>query len=145
MVESNSNEILRDSDITDVAFLVVGDPFASVSHCIIYSFNSLDIMAHCYCRATTHIDLLMRAACDQGIKVKAIHNASIMNAVAACGLQLYQFGQTVSIPFFQDNWRPDSFYEKIKINQNNGFHTLCLLGNLLLIILLFAQCAILYF
>lgn len=42
--------------------------------------------------ATTHHDLLLRAAEDD-IKVVTIHNASIMNAVAQCGLQLYQFGQ----------------------------------------------------
>ena len=57
-----------------------------------------------------------------------MHNASIMNAVAACGLQLYNFGRTVSICFFTDEWRPDSFYEKIKANADIGLHTLCLLG-----------------
>ena len=50
-----------------------------------------------------------------------------MNAIAQTGLQLYQFGQTVSICFFRDNWKPDSFYDKIKINAQHGFHTLCLL------------------
>jgi diphthamide biosynthesis methyltransferase len=30
MVESNSDEILRDADKEDVAFLVVGDPFGYV-------------------------------------------------------------------------------------------------------------------
>lgn len=57
----------------------------------------------------------------------AIHNASIMNAVGACGLQLYNYGATVSIVFFQDDWRPDSFYDKIKMNVKLGLHTLCLL------------------
>lgn len=78
-------------------------------------------------RATTHTDLLLRAARDQNIQVKAIHNASVMNAVGACGLQLYQFGQTVSIPFFTEKWRPDSFYDRIAANQAMGLHTLCLL------------------
>jgi diphthine synthase len=32
--------------------------------------------------------------------VRVIHNASIMNAVGACGLQLYRFGEAVSIVFF---------------------------------------------
>jgi len=50
-----------------------------------------------------------------------------VNAVGACGLQLYNFGQAVSIPFFTEKWRPDSFYDKIKTNRINGFHTLCLL------------------
>lgn len=106
MVETQSDFIL-DSAMNgkNVAFLVVGDPFC----------------------ATTHTDLLVRAAKEKKIPVKAIHNASIMNAVAACGLQLYTFGQTVSIPFFEENWRPDSFYDKIKVNLSHGFHSLCLL------------------
>eukprot|EP00249_Psilotum_nudum_P013555 c24395_g1_i2 orf=326-841(+) len=62
-----------------------------------------------------------------GVKVEVIHNASVMNAVGACGLQLYRFGETVSIPFFTDTWRPDSFYNKIKANRSLGLHTLCLL------------------
>jgi len=64
----------------------------------------------------------------QGIDVKVIHNASIMNAVAACGLQLYNFGETVSIPLWEENWQPTSFIEKIQRNKSNGLHTLCLLG-----------------
>lgn len=43
-------------------------------------------------RATTHSDLQLRAYA-LGIPVKVIHNASIMNAVGACGLQLYRFGE----------------------------------------------------
>ncbi|KAH9693318.1 putative diphthine methyl ester synthase [Citrus sinensis] len=50
-----------------------------------------------------------------------------MNAVGICGLQLYRFGETVSIPFFTETWRPGSFYEKIKRNRSLGLHTLCLL------------------
>lgn len=57
-----------------------------------------------------------------------VHNASVMNAIGVCGLQLYRYGETVSIPFFTDSWRPDSFYEKIQRNRNLGLHTLCLLG-----------------
>jgi diphthamide biosynthesis methyltransferase len=60
--------------------------------------------------------------------VRVIHNASIMNAVASCGLQLYNFGQTITIPFWDDKWEPDSFYEKILHNAQGGLHTLCLLG-----------------
>lgn len=58
---------------------------------------------------------------------QVIHNASIMNACAASGLQLYHFGQTVSIPYFDGEWRPQSFYEKIATNKQAQFHTLCLL------------------
>jgi diphthine methyl ester synthase len=84
--------------------LVVGDPFG----------------------ATTHTDFLMRAR-DLGIEVVVYHNASIMNAVGACGLQLYRYGEAVSIVFFEENWRPDSFYDKIKRNRAMRLHTLCLL------------------
>jgi diphthine synthase len=50
-----------------------------------------------------------------------------MNAVGACGLQLYNFGQTVSLVFFTDTWKPDSFYDRIKENADLGMHTLVLL------------------
>jgi diphthine synthase len=104
MVESDSDTILKDADKVNVAFLVVGDPFG----------------------ATTHSDLVLRAR-SQNIEVKTIHNASIMNAIGCCGLQLYNYGQTVSIVFFTETWRPDSFYPKIKANRDIGLHTLCLL------------------
>lgn len=104
LVETGSDEILAGAKEDDVAFLVVGDVFG----------------------ATTHTDLVIRAR-ELGIKVESIHNASVMNAVGACGLQLYQFGQTVSLVFFHDNWKPDSFYDKIMENRKIGLHTLVLL------------------
>ncbi|CUS21052.1 LAQU0S02e04764g1_1 [Lachancea quebecensis] len=104
LVESGCEEILRDADKQDVAFLVVGDPFG----------------------ATTHTDLVLRAK-RQGLPVEVIHNASVMNAVGSCGLQLYTFGQTVSMVFFTDSWRPDSWYNKIWENRKIGLHTLVLL------------------
>lgn len=105
MVEQNADEILRNSNENDVALLVVGDPFG----------------------ATTHTDLLLRAA-EKQIKYQIVHNASIMNAIGCCGLQLYNFGETISIPCWSDTWQPDSFYDKIEKNMKNGMHTLCLLG-----------------
>ena len=77
--------------------------------------------------ATTHSDIYLRAVAA-GVEVKVFHNASIMNAIGCCGLQLYHFGQTVSIPLFLENWKPDSFYDKIELNKKQGLHTLCLLG-----------------
>ncbi len=35
--------------------------------------------------------------------------------------------QAVSIVFFTDDWRPDSFYDRILANTQQGLHTLCLL------------------
>jgi diphthine synthase len=138
MVESQSEQIIGKAKDADVAFLVVGDPFASVTNlhpkqcifsvsCILTGFHSVCIAPYLSHSATTHHDLLLRAA-DEGIRVETIHNASIMNAVAQTGLQLYMFGQTVSICFFREEWRPDSFYDKIRVNMQNQFHTLCLLG-----------------
>ncbi|GAA5888570.1 hypothetical protein JCM16303_000875 [Sporobolomyces ruberrimus] len=104
MVETESDEILRDAQSLDVAFLVVGDPFG----------------------ATTHADLLLRADALE-IPYTVIHNASVMNACGAVGLALYNYGQTVSIPYFTDSWRPASWLERIRENSRLGLHTLCLL------------------
>lgn len=104
MVEVGADLILKDAKAENIGFLVVGDPLC----------------------ATTHTDLILRAL-KENIPVQVIHNASVMGAVASCGLQLYQFGYTVSIPLFEGDWRPTSFYDRIKYNADGGMHTLCLL------------------
>ncbi|KAL8691888.1 MAG: hypothetical protein Q9218_002993 [Villophora microphyllina] len=104
MVESSSDDILAGADKEDVAFLVVGDPFG----------------------ATTHTDLVLRAR-ELKIPTQSIHNASVMSAVGATGLQLYNFGQTVSMVFFTESWKPSSFYDRVKENRQIGLHTLLLL------------------
>lgn len=104
MVECDAERILERADVENVAFLVVGDPFG----------------------ATTHADLYLRAV-RRGIPVSVVHNASIMNAVGSCGLQLYNYGPAITIPFFTETWQPDSFYHKIEANYHRGLHTLCLL------------------
>lgn len=104
MVESEAEEIYVAAKDENIGFLVVGDPLC----------------------ATTHTDLMLRARA-LGITVEVIHNASVMAAVASCGLQLYQYGYTVSIPLFEGSWRPASFYDRIKYNKAGGMHTLCLL------------------
>ena len=35
--------------------------------------------------------------------------------------------QAISIVFFTESWRPDSFYSRILSNRKQGLHTLCLL------------------
>jgi diphthine synthase len=106
MVESQSDEILKDADTKDVAFLVVGDPFG----------------------ATTHTDLALRCRQHEPpIPTRTLPNASILTAVGATGLSLYNFGQTVSMVFFTDSWKPSSFYDRIGENVSLGFHTLMLL------------------
>lgn len=104
MVESEAEQIYEPAKEGNVALLVVGDPVC----------------------ATTHTDMMIRAK-EYGCQVKVIHNASIMGAAGSSGLQLYNFGQTVSVPFYEGNWRPTSFYPKILYNRKGGMHTLCLL------------------
>jgi diphthine synthase len=96
--------ILANAKTKNVAFLVVGDPLA----------------------ATTHYDLMLRAK-KAGIVVKVIRNASVMNAIAITGLQLYKFGKTTSIPFPAEGFEPETFYDILKENQSIGAHTLFLL------------------
>ncbi|KAA8497709.1 Diphthine methyl ester synthase [Porphyridium purpureum] len=103
-VEERVDGMLHQAREADVAFLVVGDPFG----------------------ATTHTDLLLRAREEQ-VDYEIVHNASIINAVGCCGLQLYNFGMCVSMVFFTDTWKPDSFYDKLAVNRRNGMHTLVLL------------------
>ncbi|EEP82327.1 diphthine synthase [Uncinocarpus reesii 1704] len=50
-----------------------------------------------------------------------------MSAIGCTGLQLYNFGQTVSMVFFTETWKPSSFYDRIKENAQIGLHTLVLL------------------
>ncbi len=101
-VENKADIILKEAEAEDVAFLVIGDVFA----------------------ATTHIDLRLRAI-KKGITVKIIHNASIINAVADTGLELYKFGRVISIPFYNKGLRsPISAY---KANKKIGLHSLFLL------------------
>ena len=73
LVEQNADEILCNAKEKEIALLVIGDPFG----------------------ATTHTDIILRAK-EKNIPYKIIHNASIINAVGCCGLQLYSFGMKFS-------------------------------------------------
>jgi len=96
------NTILKEAKTIEVAFLVVGDVFS----------------------ATTHMDLYLRAK-KLGIKTRIIHNASVFTAISVTGLQLYNFGKTVSIPFLNENI--ETPYNVLAMNQKNNLHTLFLL------------------
>jgi diphthine methyl ester synthase len=76
--------------------------------------------------ATTHSDLIVRCSEEQ-IPTQVFHNASIINAVGCCGLQLYRFGQVLSLCFWTETWRPDSWYTRLLSNRRAGIHTLLLL------------------
>lgn len=101
---SLADDMIAEAADQDIAMLVVGDPLG----------------------ATTHTDLILRCKA-RNVKVEVIHNASILSSVGCTGLQLYNFGDTVSIPFWTDRWQPESFFDRIIENKKRGLHTLCLL------------------
>ena len=96
----NSDEIIKNSKVLDVAFLIKGDIFS----------------------ATTHVDLFLRAK-HEGISCKVLHNASIITAAGDTGLSLYKFGKIASIPFNNNNVY--SSYDTFLDNKDS--HTLFLL------------------
>ncbi|MBN1644935.1 diphthine synthase [Candidatus Woesearchaeota archaeon] len=105
LVEKRPEEtILKDAKEKNVAFLVVGDPFA----------------------ATTHFDLISRAK-EMKIKIKIIHNASVLTAISVTGLQLYKFGKTTSVPFSRKGFEPETHYDALRDNKELDLHTLILL------------------
>eukprot|EP01064_Diplonema_japonicum_P018115 TRINITY_DN26806_c0_g1_i1.p1 TRINITY_DN26806_c0_g1~~TRINITY_DN26806_c0_g1_i1.p1 ORF type:complete len:290 (+),score=82.14 TRINITY_DN26806_c0_g1_i1:71-940(+) len=99
-----SGGVLDEAVEKDIALLVVGDPFG----------------------ATTHSDLVSRCK-EKDIPCNVIHNSTIMSAIGACGLQLYRYGQTVSLCFWTETWKPDSWYDKILESKRIGLHALLLL------------------
>ncbi|MBI2676244.1 MAG: diphthine synthase [Candidatus Aenigmarchaeota archaeon] len=103
-LENNSEKIVSEAKSSDIGILVGGDALT----------------------ATTHISLLQEAI-EMKIKYKVIHGSSIYTAVAETGLQLYNFGKTVSLPFPQKNYKPEGFLETIETNKRSGLHTLFLL------------------
>ena len=98
-----SLEIIDEAKKLDVALLVYGSPLT----------------------ATTHITLLQEAK-KSGIKTKVIYNASIFDAVAETGLQLYKFGKIASMPGWRKSYEPDSFMKTVQENQSMKAHSLIL-------------------
>lgn len=96
-------EFVNDAKKMDIALLVYGSPLV----------------------ATTHISLILKCKKDR-IKCKILHNASILDAIAETGLQLYKFGKTTSIPAWSHNYTPKSFVYSIKENKKIDAHTLLL-------------------
>jgi len=96
--------IVDEAKKMDVALLVYGSPLT----------------------ATTHITLFQEAK-RLGIKTKMIYNASILDAVAETGLQLYKFGKIASMPAWKDNFAPESFMEIVNENQKINAHSLILI------------------
>jgi diphthine synthase len=103
-LEEKSFRFIEKAKTKDIAILFPGDPLS----------------------ATTHLSLVSEAK-EAKIPVKVIHSSSIFTAVAECGLSLYNFGKTVSIPTPQKNFSPSTFADSILENKKLGLHTLVLL------------------
>lgn len=101
-----SLNIVDEAQKMDVALLVYGDPLI----------------------ATTHISLIQEAK-RLGIKCKIIHSASVLDAVAETGLQIYKFGKITSMPRWdkEKNFVPESFIKTIIENQSINAHSLILI------------------
>ena len=100
-----SLKIIDEASKLDVALLVYGSPLT----------------------ATTHITLLQEAKAS-GIRTKIIYNASVFDAVAETGLQLYKFGKIASMPAWKpaESYEPDSFMKIVQENQSMKAHSLIL-------------------
>ena len=102
LIENKSLEILKEAKKENVAILVYGDPLI----------------------ATTHINYPIEAK-KLKIKVKIIHNVSVLNMISETGLMPYNLGKITSIPFNHDNINTP--LEVIKNNLRLGLHSLVLL------------------
>ncbi|MEK6758008.1 MAG: diphthine synthase [Nanoarchaeota archaeon] len=100
-----SLELVDESQKMDVALLIYGSPLT----------------------ATTHISLIQEAK-RLGVKYKVIYGASIIDAVAETGLQLYKFGKIASMPAWDEekNFIPDSFMKIVQENMSMKAHSLIL-------------------
>ncbi|MEN7982559.1 MAG: diphthine synthase [Nanoarchaeota archaeon] len=99
-----SLELVDEAQKMDVALLIYGSPLT----------------------ATTHISLIQE--CKRlNVRYKIIYNASIFDAVAETGLQLYKFGKVASMPEWKPSFTPDSFMKVVQENQSMKAHSLILM------------------
>ena len=96
-------EFVDEASKKDVALFVYGSPLS----------------------ATTHITIVEECRAS-GIKCKVIYSASVFDAVAETGLQLYKFGKVASMPAWKESYSPDSFMEIVKENRSIKAHSLIL-------------------
>jgi diphthine synthase len=102
-LEESAGKILEEAEESNVGVFVGGDCLS----------------------ATTHISLVIEAA-KKGVDVRIIHGSSIFTAINECGLSLYKFGRTVTMPL-PEKGSADSVIKAIEDNASIGLHTLILL------------------
>ncbi len=96
--------LLEESKKGNVALLIYGSPLT----------------------ATTHISLTEEAR-KKNIGCEIIYGASIFDAIAETGLQIYKFGKVTSMPKWQESFSPTSFMKIVKENQKINSHSLILI------------------
>lgn len=96
--------IIDEAKKMDVALLIYGSPLT----------------------ATTHITLIQEALASS-VKYRIINNASILDAIAETGLQLYKFGKITSMPYWKKSYEPNSFMEVVRDNLSIKAHSLILI------------------
>ena len=101
-VESNS--LVKEAKNENICLLVYGSPLT----------------------ATTHISLIQESKKNK-TKINIIYNASIFDAIAETGLEIYKFGKVTSIPKWTKSFKPTSFMEIVKQNQGIDAHSLILI------------------
>lgn len=102
-LDVESNRLIKEAKGRNIALLVYGSPLF----------------------ATTHMSLILDAE-KQKVKVKVIYAASVFDAIAETGLQLYKFGKITSLPAFDDKYETD-FLKYVKENQSINAHSLILI------------------
>ena len=102
--EVESDRVVKEAKKENVVLLIYGSPLT----------------------ATTHISIIQEAQ-KQKVKYQVIYGASIFDAIAETGLQIYKFGKIASIPKWQKNFTPNSFMEIIKENKKINAHSLMLI------------------
>ncbi len=101
--EIESNRLIKEAKGRRIVLLVYGGPLF----------------------ATTHMSLVLDAQA-QKVGVKIIYSASVFDAIAETGLQLYKFGKIASMPNLNTNPKSD-FMKYVKENQSIKAHSLILI------------------
>jgi len=99
-----SDKLIKEAKKENVALLIYGSPLT----------------------ATTHITLIEEAKKNK-VECEIVYNASIFDAIAETGLQIYKFGKIASMPKWQKNFTPSSFMEFVKQNLEIDAHSLILI------------------
>jgi len=104
-VEEGGEELVSEAKDKRIGFITAGDTMA----------------------ATTHVDLRIQAAIEE-IPVRLFHGISVFSACpSSLGLQPYKFGRTVTLPFLETDYHPQSPYDNIMENKIRGLHSMILL------------------